>query len=113
MVVVVGGGVKEPQGHRQLACKLELPAIISELLISTLEQSVYEFKGRKGADDCEYNYAELGFDLHDRYRFISCCLKRCNQAGGRRRSPRNQTGSLQETLFLRAARGRTFYSYRF
>lgn len=111
-----GGGVKERQGHRQLACKLELPAIISGLLISTLEQSVYEFKGRKGADDCEYNYAELGFDPHDRYRFISCCcgcLKRCNQAGGRRRSPRNQRGSLQETLSLRAARALTLYSYGF
>lgn len=52
---------------------------MSELLSSTLEQNVYEFNSRKGADDCEYNYVGLGFDP----RFISWLLETPQSGRGR------------------------------
>lgn len=63
-----------------LGCKLELPAI-GELLITTimpLDKAL--FSCLKGADDCEYNYVEVGFDPHDKSYLILCwCCKGGNQ----------------------------------
>lgn len=44
-----------------LGYKLELPAIIGELLITTIMPlNKALFNCLKGADDCEYNYVEVG-----------------------------------------------------
>lgn len=63
-----------------LGCKLELPAI-GELLITTIMPlNKALFSCLKGADDCEYNYVEVGFDPHDKSYLILCwCCKGGNQ----------------------------------